>query len=316
MASSDMHLGTGKTIDGVSEIRELGRGAFGVVFLVRRASDGKEYAMKRVALLGISPEERKAAVAELALLRDLHHPGCVRFISAVVTDSELRVVTEFCGGGDLLQWISLLPEARFPAASVLPLAVSLLQALEYLHLKRVMHRDIKPANILMTAGGVPKLADFGVSRAAATTLRGRTLAGTPAFMAPEVLLLEDEAEDEATLDAGYTERADVWSLGATLFALVNGGKPPMTLKGAIKKVARDPASWSVPPLPSWTPPEAVALVAAMLVADLRARPSAAALLRWPLLEGVESRRPNVSEQLRWPLWKSYFAEKEWQEWQL
>ena len=272
-------------VDGCSIIRELGRGAFGVVYLVRRVSDNKEFAVKRVSLLGVPPEERAAAVAELSLLRDLHHPGCVQFVSAVVTESELRVLTEFCAGGDLVQWVSRLPGACFPAESVLPLAVSLLQALEYLHLKRVMHRDIKPANVLMTAGGVPKLADFGASRAATSTLRGLTVTGTLAFMAPEVLALEDEAEDEAAVDAGYTEKADVWSLGATLFALI-AGKPLMTVRGAIKKVARDPASWRVPPLPSGTPPEAVALVSAMLVADPNARPSAAALLRNPLLEGV------------------------------
>lgn len=62
-----------------------------------------------------------------------------------MTDEELRVLTEFCAGRDLLQWVSGLCEARFPTESVLPLAVSLLQALKYLHLKR-----IKPANILVT----------------------------------------------------------------------------------------------------------------------------------------------------------------------
>ena len=286
MASDAPREGAGSTVDGCLVVRELGRGQFGVVYLVRRASDGKEFAMKRVPLAGVPPEERVTAVAELSLLRDLHHPGCVQYISAVVDDSELRVVTEFCGGGDLSQWVSRLPQCRLPDESILPLAVSLLHAIEYLHLKHVIHRDIKPANILMTSGGVPKLADFGVSRAAVSTLRGRTFAGTPAFMAPEVLLLDDEAEEEAALDAGYTERADVWSLGVTFFALLNSGKPPLTLKGAIKRVARDPESWRVPPLPSGTPPEAVALVAAMLVADPAARPSAADLLRSPLLEGV------------------------------
>ena len=171
-----------------ADIRELGRGVFGVVYLVRRASDGKEFAMKRVSLDGFSVEKSAAAVAELGLLRDLHHPGCVQYVTSSVDVAELRIVTEYCAGGDLAQWVRRLPERRFPPAALLPLTVSLLHALEYLHLKRVIHRDIKPANILMTAAGVPKLADFGVSRVAEAeaSLRGRTFVGSPAFMAPEV----------------------------------------------------------------------------------------------------------------------------------
>ena len=104
MASGDPPRdGTGRLLDGYLEIRELMRDAFGVAYLVRRASDGKEFAMKRVPLIGVPPEERATCVACVPILQHLHHPGCVQFVSAVVTDSELRVVTEFCASGDLSQ---------------------------------------------------------------------------------------------------------------------------------------------------------------------------------------------------------------------
>ena len=184
----------------------------------------------------------------MSILQNLHHPSCEQYVSAVRTDSELRVVTEFYASSNLEQWVKRLPDRKFPCAMVLPLALSLLQALEYLHLKRIVHRDVEPANILMTEAGVPRLTGFDVSCNMIGTLHA--CAGSPAFMAPEVMVLEDGAEEEAEA-AGYTEKADVWSLGATLFtliagntlfAVIAGGEPPIAAKGAIKRSRETPRS--------------------------------------------------------------------------
>lgn len=72
--------------------------------------------------------------------------------------------------------------------------------------------------------------------------------GTPFFIAPEVLLLEDEEVERAA--AAYTTLSDVWSLGVTLYVLLSGGTFPITTRRAMKDLAMNPtASWRMPPLP-------------------------------------------------------------------
>ena len=89
---------------------------------------------------------------------------------------------------------------------------SLFQALNHCHANNVIHRDIKPENIMVTKEGSVRLIDFGLSKV--TTRKNlQTVAGTPYYMAPEVLR------------GNYGEKADLWSLGVLLYVLVSGYLP-------------------------------------------------------------------------------------------
>ena len=89
---------------------------------------------------------------------------------------------------------------------------ALFQAINHCHAQGVIHRDIKPENIMITSSGSVRLIDFGLSKAAQQK-RLTTVAGTPYYMAPEVL------------DSDYGQKADIWSLGVLLYTLVSGYLP-------------------------------------------------------------------------------------------
>ena len=151
------------------------------------------------------------------------------------------------------------------------IGVKLAGALDAAHASGVTHRDIKPANVLLSAYGEVKLGDFGIARVAdlnGETGRSRTVSGTPAHAAPEVI--GGEHQDE---------RADAYSLGSTLFCLVAGhapflrpGEDGVSLFTLLRRVTTE----EPPDLCSYgAPSELAALVARCLAKDPALRPSAA-----------------------------------------
>ena len=149
-------------------VRHLGRGAFGVVEEHRRRSDGAAVAIKQVPTAGLPPEERAAVLAEVAVLQRLHHPSIVRYYDSFEAAGAICIVTELLPGGDLERFLAAQPGKVLPPGMAARVLRGVLEGLQYVHLSRGMHRDIKPANILLDADGAPRLADFGVSRLAAT----------------------------------------------------------------------------------------------------------------------------------------------------
>lgn len=137
--------------------------------------------------------------------------------------------TEFAQG-ELFEVLE--DDASLPEESVRGVARQLVRALHYLHSHRVIHRDMKPQNVLVGAGGVVKLCDFGFARAMSTnTMVLTSIKGTPLYMAPE--LVQEQP---------YDHSADLWSLGVILYEL-HVGQPPFytnSIYSLIHHIVRDP----------------------------------------------------------------------------
>lgn len=195
--------------------------------------------------------------------------------------AKLWIVMEYMAGGSVLD----LMESGGPLdeGAVKLVLRDLLLALEYLHEQGKIHRDIKAANVLLTATGAVRLADFGVSGQMSHTLgaRRKTFTGTPFWMAPEVITQTAE---------GYNEKADIWSLGITAIECATG-RPPHAAEHPMRVLFI---------IPKTAPPvlEGAAFskglrdfVAAALVKDPAARPSARDLLRHRAMRDV---KPSAS----------------------
>ncbi|HEX3879248.1 MAG TPA: serine/threonine-protein kinase [Bryobacteraceae bacterium] len=192
----------------------LGRGGMGKVFRVRSMLTDREEAMK-VVLGGL--EEDPAFVdrflREIKVHASLQHPNIAALYSAHRIGDRLVMILELVEGVSLED--RLRPEGM-AADEAIGYARQVLAALAFAHDHGVIHRDIKPANILIGAGGVVKLTDFGIARSKASTrLTGAGLAvGTLAYMSPEQII-------GGEVDA----RSDIYSLGLALYEMVTGRRP-------------------------------------------------------------------------------------------
>ena len=255
----------------------LGSGAFGSVVSVRRRTDGARFVAKvsRAAV----PDAARAAMDEVRALNALSScPYVVKIVDAFLEESKkVIVVMEAARAGDAAAWLAAR-STPVPDTASLSIFAQILAALAASHAVGIVHRDVKLANVLLREAAAARgvdgppgrvaLADFGLSTARSSHA---TLAGTPACMAPETL---------AGGAAGPP--ADVWAAGIALWTLM-AGRPPYHGESVASLAARV-VSGPVPRLPDGMGgPDVRALLDVVLVKDPAARPTAAALLEWPVV---------------------------------
>jgi len=202
-------------------VRELGRGGMGVVWLAEDQLVGRQVAVKELRPPpGLDSRGREVfgrrALQEARSAARIDHPGAVTLydvLAAGVGDDAIYLIMELVRGPTLAEVIE--HDGPLPEVMTAAFGLQLLSVLEAAHALGLVHRDIKPANIMIAAGGQAKLTDFGIAHTVGDARLTRSgVMGTQAYMAPELF-------DSAPI----TPAADLWSLGATLFAAVQGRGP-------------------------------------------------------------------------------------------
>jgi serine/threonine-protein kinase len=199
-------------------VRELGRGAMGVVYLATDPTIGRPVAIKTIRLGEVSNAEERDRLRE-RLFREarsagvLSHPGIVTIYDMQAQDDIAFIAMEYVNGPTLDQLISGQP---LPPDRMFAILGQTAVALDYAHQKGIVHRDIKPANIMITEDGSAKITDFGIAKISTNeqfTMTG-AIVGTPHYMAPEQV-------QGLAVDG----RADQFSLAVITFEMLTGEKP-------------------------------------------------------------------------------------------
>ena len=200
-------------------VRELGRGAMGVVYHAIDPNIGRPVAIKTIYFGDTrKPEEidrqRERLFREARSAGMLSHPGIVTIYDVEQQGDLAYIAMEYVDGPTLDQ---VLGEALpLPAERMFGILAQTAVALDYAHSKGIVHRDIKPANIMLTADGTAKIADFGIAKITAAenlTLTG-AIVGTPHYMSPEQV-------QGQTVDG----RSDQFSLAVIAYEMLTGEKP-------------------------------------------------------------------------------------------
>jgi serine/threonine protein kinase len=212
---SEQKLQNKATIGDYILVKEIGRGGYGRVWMAVDQNLGNFVAIKQIDLKKkISKAQLSSLMMEINLLKELSHPNIVRYLGHYQSESKLSIVMEYVENGSLAGMVK--EHGIFPESLAAVYILQVLEGLIYLHRQGVVHRDIKAANILLSTTGTVKLADFGVATKLDAVGADTDPAGSPYWMAPELIYLEK---------GGLSPACDIWSLGCTVVELVTG-KPP------------------------------------------------------------------------------------------
>ncbi|HEY3754447.1 MAG TPA: serine/threonine-protein kinase [Pseudonocardiaceae bacterium] len=264
--------------------RRIGSGAMGVVWQAYDERLRRNVAVKQLRLEpGLDPEDAleatERAMREGRIAARLHHPNAVSVFDVVDEDDAPWLVMEYVPSRSLAA--EMAERGVLQPDEVGRIGAQVAHALVAAHAAGIVHRDIKPANILLGENGNVKITDFGISRATGDVAVTKTglIAGTPAYLAPEVAY---GRPPEAP--------ADVFSLGSTLYAAVEG-EPPFGMSENTLGLLHAVAAGRI------NPPQQAGILTEVLIellnADPDTRPTSITAARW--LDAVaRGERPNIT----------------------
>eukprot|EP00047_Mylnosiga_fluctuans_P007739 m.255244 g.255244 ORF g.255244 m.255244 type:complete len:799 (+) comp19374_c0_seq1:30-2426(+) len=260
-------------MDKYEEIRRIGKGSEGSVYLVVHRESGCEYVIKKI----FTRNSRSTAMHEADILARLDHPHVLRYHESFMdaTGDHLCIVTDYCANGTLADVIRehKAAGAQLAEERILQWAVQITLAIQYIHGMRILHRDLKCANIFLTKSDIIKVGDFGIAAQLEHTLDvRRTCVGSPYYMSPEVCQ-----------DQPYNRKSDMWALGCVLYEMCALAPP---FGGAnLMRVVSSILSGTYLPIPARYPPFLADAIRSMLQSDPAARPTASQLLQLPWARG-------------------------------
>uniref|UniRef100_A0A1B6DCZ5 Serine/threonine-protein kinase n=1 Tax=Clastoptera arizonana TaxID=38151 RepID=A0A1B6DCZ5_9HEMI len=194
----------------------LGSGQFGIVYGGMHRKSGRAVAIKVIDKSRFPTKQEAQLKNEVAILQNLSHPGVVNLDRMFETTERIFVVMEKLKG-DMLEMILSSEKGRLSERITKFLITQILVALKHLHSKNIVHCDLKPENVLLSSDSdfpQVKLCDFGFARIIGEKSFRRSVVGTPAYLAPEVLR-----------NKGYNRSLDMWSVGVIVYVSLSGTFP-------------------------------------------------------------------------------------------
>ncbi|HZT78619.1 MAG TPA: serine/threonine-protein kinase [Gemmataceae bacterium] len=222
-AAQELPRLVGERIPGYELLDKLGQGSMGTVYKARQLSMNRLVAVKVLhPRLAANPEFLRRFTREAHLAAKLSHNNIVQAIDVGSAGVLHYFVMEYVEGVTIKE--ELERGKIYEEREAVDIALQVAQALAHASKRGLIHRDIKPANVVRTADGIAKLADLGMARETADERQAHAekgmAIGTPHYMAPE------QVRGREDIDV----RADIYSLGATLYHMVTG-QPPFPMDG-------------------------------------------------------------------------------------
>mgnify|MGYP006279186335 FL=1 len=291
LSVSDIKIG--QIIGRFRIVTRLGKGVMGWVVRADDIALQRPVALKLLPAAGDDEAQRKRveqAVREARSAAQLIHPGIVQIYEIAKAGGLTVIAMEVLEGGSLEELVKT--EGKIYWRRALEFGIQAADALAYAHERGIIHRDLKPANMMLSDSGHCKLTDFGLARAEFrhSEAEGPKIAGTPHYMAPEVL------------EGNTGPQTDIFALGGVLWFLL-AGEPPYDVKGLadVKRVGRQIKLADLRQRRPDVPAKAVEVIRRALEADpderyVTAREFAAALLEAQYTAAAETPASRPEEQ--------------------
>ncbi|MBI2897418.1 MAG: protein kinase [Deltaproteobacteria bacterium] len=192
---------------------ELGRGGMAVVYRAVDQVLGRDVALKFMSEeYGSHAGMRDMFQREARSIAQLNHPNIVTIHDFGELEGRLFICMEYVDGKSVASMTE--EDGKLGVVEALRVTKQVLSALEYAHGRNIIHRDVKPSNMMRTTSGLVKLMDFGLAKQLDAAAKSSVVAGTPEYMSPEQLRGE-----------GIDHRADLFSVGASLYEMLTGKLP-------------------------------------------------------------------------------------------
>lgn len=265
---------TPTTMQSFTVVKQVGKGAFGTVFKVIRKSDNKVYAIKTINIGKMDKKTIASNLNEIRILSSFSHPNIVGYKEAFLEkkDTEMCIVMEFVGGGDLAGKISDCKKRKMHLneESVWKFFIQTLMGLKAFHDMKIIHRDIKSANLFLSEDyETIKVGDLNVAKVTKNDL-AQTQIGTPYYLAPEIWN-----------NQVYTNKCDVFSLGVVLYEMCALAVPFEA--NSIAELCRKITKGTFGKIPSKYSEDMYTIISMMLTKDPKRRPSVDQLLEHPII---------------------------------